>query len=195
MKATHILGLMLGLGTLGVVSAAGCGSSDTSGFEDPNASSGGLDGSGPIFGGGDAGEGSTPCQNLQCQQKTCAGGGDTTVTRHRLRAERQAPALQRDRLRPEHRRPTPLTEGRHVRQVRRRHGQPGRHGDHRLERQVHAEERAGRQEHPARHPDRQVAATGHHSRTLQSARKRSSPIRSSRACRRSSPKATCLRSR
>ena len=80
MKTTHILGLMLGLGTLGVVSAAGCGSSETSGFEDPNASSGGLDGSGPIFGNGDGGEGSTACQNLQCQQKTCAGGGDTTVS-------------------------------------------------------------------------------------------------------------------
>jgi hypothetical protein len=80
MQATHILGLLLGLGTLTVGAAAGCGSSNTSGFDDPNASSGGLDGSGPIFGGGDAGEGSAACQGLQCQQKSCGGGGDTTVT-------------------------------------------------------------------------------------------------------------------
>jgi hypothetical protein len=80
MKATHILGIMLGFGTLVVVSAAGCGSSDTSGFEDPNASSGSLDGSTPIFGRDGGGEGSAACQGLQCQQKSCAGGGDTTVT-------------------------------------------------------------------------------------------------------------------
>ena len=80
MKATHILGLMLGSGTLVVASAFGCGSADTSGFEDPNGSSGGLDGSAPIFGKHDGGEGGGPCQGLQCQQKTCSGGADTTVT-------------------------------------------------------------------------------------------------------------------
>ena len=80
MKATHVLGLMLGLGTLGVASAFGCGSADPSGFDDPNGSSGGVDGSAPIFGKHDGGEGAAPCQGLQCQQKTCTAGRDTTVT-------------------------------------------------------------------------------------------------------------------
>jgi len=57
------------------VNAAGCGSEKQSGFEDPDATDNGE--AGPIFGGGDTG---TACQGLQCQQKTCSGGGDTTVT-------------------------------------------------------------------------------------------------------------------
>jgi hypothetical protein len=78
MRATHILGLLLGFGTLGIVSAAGCGSTKLSAFDDPDATAGpGGEGGGPIFGKGEA---AAACQGLQCQQKTCSGGGDTTVT-------------------------------------------------------------------------------------------------------------------
>ena len=89
MKATHVLGLMLGLGTLVVASAFGCGSADTSGFEDPNGSSGGLDGSSPIFGKrrrrrrpvpGSA----VPAEDVHRRTRHHRDG-------HGLRAERQAP--------------------------------------------------------------------------------------------------------
>jgi hypothetical protein len=78
MRATHILGLVLGVGTLAIVSAAGCGSAKESGFDDPDATGGASEGGGPIFG-GDA-TAADACSGLQCQQKTCGGGGDTTVT-------------------------------------------------------------------------------------------------------------------
>jgi hypothetical protein len=77
MKRSHAIGLLLGLGALVGAVAIGCGSNRVSSFDDPNA---GLDG-GPSLGFGDGGDGkSTACVGLQCQQKVCGGGGDTTVT-------------------------------------------------------------------------------------------------------------------
>jgi hypothetical protein len=82
MRASHIVGLLLGLGSVTAfvgLFGAGCGSSKISGFDDPNAQDGSFEGGGPTFvGGGDAGPGG--CTGLRCQQKVCSGGGDTTVT-------------------------------------------------------------------------------------------------------------------
>ena len=77
MRATHFLGLLVGVGAITVVSAVGCGSSKLSGFEDNGGGDSGLEGGPPIFTGGDAGGG---CTGLRCNQKQCSGGGDTTVT-------------------------------------------------------------------------------------------------------------------
>ena len=79
MRATHIVGLALGLGSIATLVSlfgAGCGSAKSSGFDDPSLD-GSSDGSGPIFGGADSGG---PCQGLRCQQKACSNGSDTTVT-------------------------------------------------------------------------------------------------------------------
>ncbi len=65
-----------------VLVSAGCGSTKNSGFDDGSSgggSSGTSGGTSGGFGTGDAGK-STACVGLQCQQKTCSGGGDTTVT-------------------------------------------------------------------------------------------------------------------
>lgn len=76
-----MVGVALTLACTIALVSAGCGSTRNSGFDD--GTSGGVDGtSGGTsggFGGGDAGK-STACVGLQCQQKTCGGGGDTTVT-------------------------------------------------------------------------------------------------------------------
>ena len=64
-----------------VLVSAGCGSTKNSSFDDGSSggSSGTSGGTSGGFGTGDAGK-STACVGLQCQQKTCSGGGDTTVT-------------------------------------------------------------------------------------------------------------------
>ncbi len=64
-----------------VLVSAGCGSTKSSGFDDGSSggSSGTSGGTSGGFGTGDAGK-STACVGLRCQQKTCSGGGDTTVT-------------------------------------------------------------------------------------------------------------------
>lgn len=78
MRATHILGLALGVGTAMIATAVGCGSAGQSGFDDPNGTGGLDEGGGGTFG-RDASS-ADACTGLQCQQKTCGGGGDTTVT-------------------------------------------------------------------------------------------------------------------
>ena len=81
MRTTTVVGIALTLACTIALVSAGCGSTRDSGFDD--GTSGGVDGtSGGTSGGfgkGDAGK-STACVGLQCQQKTCGGGGDTTVT-------------------------------------------------------------------------------------------------------------------
>ncbi|MDB4941647.1 MAG: Tryptophan synthase alpha chain [Labilithrix sp.] len=82
MRTTNVLGLcVLVTGTLGTIAAVGaCGSSSDRSFyeDDPDgAASSGTSGSGGF---GSSGEAAPPCVGLQCQQKACGGGGDTTVT-------------------------------------------------------------------------------------------------------------------
>ncbi len=81
MRTTTVVGIALTLACTIALVSVGCGSTRDSGFGD--GTSGGVDGtSGGTSGGfgkGDAGK-STACVGLQCQQKTCGGGGDTTVT-------------------------------------------------------------------------------------------------------------------
>ena len=78
MRTAHVVGLVLGLaGSIGLL-GAGCGS-DRSPIDDGTSGGPGSSGSsGPGF--GEAGDGNHACVGLQCQQKTCSGGGDTTVT-------------------------------------------------------------------------------------------------------------------
>ncbi len=83
MRTAHALGALAALGcTILVIASAsaGCGSSTTrpTDFEDPSLDSGTGGESGPSFGGG--GDAGVACVGLQCKQKACAGGGDTTVT-------------------------------------------------------------------------------------------------------------------
>ena len=82
MRTSHAFGLLFGtasiIGSVAAV-AAGCGSSTQRSIIDDGTSSSGGDGEGGVFGQG--GEGGTKaCEGLQCQQKTCSGGLDTTVT-------------------------------------------------------------------------------------------------------------------
>ena len=66
---------------LGAILAGACGSSSDSEFADPNgASSGGPGSSSGVLGGGTGDASSKPCTGLCLQQKTCAGGGSTTVS-------------------------------------------------------------------------------------------------------------------
>lgn len=79
MRASHIVGAVVCSGAIIAATASGCGSAKKSGFDDGTLDDGGGTGEGgPVFGpGGDSGG---PCEGLRCQQKSCAGGGDTTVT-------------------------------------------------------------------------------------------------------------------
>jgi len=80
MRTSHAVALLAGMGSIIGGAGAGCGSSATPRTFDDTATDGGdLNGeSGPGFGhAGDAGKG---CTGLECQQKVCSGGGDTTVT-------------------------------------------------------------------------------------------------------------------
>jgi hypothetical protein len=79
MRTAHALGLLVSVGCIIGAAAAGCGGNPrTASFDDPSLDSGGGGDGGPGFlTGGDAG---VACVGLQCKQKVCAGGGDTTVT-------------------------------------------------------------------------------------------------------------------
>jgi hypothetical protein len=76
MRTAHVVGLFLGVvSSIGLI-GAGCGSAN----ERPQIADDSGPGSSGSSGFGEAGEAATACVNLQCQQKTCSGGGDTTVT-------------------------------------------------------------------------------------------------------------------
>jgi len=62
-----------------VLIAVACGSSDGSGFDDGTGGSSGAPEGGFGFGDGSKGD-SHQCVNLECQQKACSGGTQTTVT-------------------------------------------------------------------------------------------------------------------
>jgi hypothetical protein len=79
MRVAKIVGLSVVALAVGTVSTVGCGSDKISPFDptDSNDSGGG----GPIFGGdGGPTNDAHACVGLECQQKACSGGGDTTVT-------------------------------------------------------------------------------------------------------------------
>jgi len=83
MRTAHALGALAALGsTILIIASAstGCGSSTprSTDFGDPAGGDGAVGEGGPSFGGG--GDAGVACVGLQCKQKTCAGGGDTTVT-------------------------------------------------------------------------------------------------------------------
>ncbi|CAN5888689.1 hypothetical protein BH11MYX4_BH11MYX4_70160 [soil metagenome] len=80
MRTSHVVGIAMTVAcSVGLV-GSGCGSSRDSAFVDQGTSGGeGSSGTSGGFGKGEAG--ATPaCVGLQCQQKTCSGGGDTTVS-------------------------------------------------------------------------------------------------------------------
>jgi hypothetical protein len=80
MRTVHALGILAALGSVIGAASAGCGSATPRpSIDDPNAfDAGESPESGPGFGGG--GDAGMACVGLQCKQKVCSGGGDTTVT-------------------------------------------------------------------------------------------------------------------
>ena len=80
MRTVHALGVLAALGSIIGAAGVGCGSATPRpSIDDPNAFDAGEGSeSGPGFGGG--GDAGVACVGLQCKQKVCAGGGDTTVT-------------------------------------------------------------------------------------------------------------------
>jgi hypothetical protein len=71
----------IALGAVGGLASSGaCGSNRPSGF-DPSENGGSADGGGSEVGAFvDNRDASHECVNLECQQQTCSGGGDTTLT-------------------------------------------------------------------------------------------------------------------
>jgi hypothetical protein len=80
MRTFHLVAIAATVACSIAAVGSGCGSSRDSAFEDEGTSGGeGSSGASGGFGKGDA-AGTPACVGLQCQQKTCGGGGDTTVT-------------------------------------------------------------------------------------------------------------------
>src|SRR4051812_21853341 len=80
MRTAHVVGLLLGLACSVALAGAGCGSAEQRSTIDDGTSGGpGSSGSSGL-GFGEGGDGPHACVGLECQQKTCSGGGDTTVT-------------------------------------------------------------------------------------------------------------------
>ena len=77
MRAAHVVGLCLGLASVIGLVGAGCGSTERARIDDGTSGGPGSSGSSGFAEGGEA---TAACVGLQCQQKTCSGGGDTTVT-------------------------------------------------------------------------------------------------------------------
>jgi len=78
MKSSHALSLLVGLGSFITAISVGCGSDANRIIVDEDADIG-EGGSGPLFN-SDGGDAKKACVGLQCQQKECGGGKDTTVT-------------------------------------------------------------------------------------------------------------------